>query len=300
MRAKLLLSFLLFLSFFQISAQEYHPLLNNSWWILSDWVSCCRQPYVRTLGPGTDVVIGEYTYKKFIDPFPKWSVNPAVLMDTIYLREDIEARKVYKIVNGEDFLLYDFSLQQGDFITVKEVLYQASVDEVPVGDGMRKRITLESVPLFNGSHVYQRWIEGVGSNAHPFYPDHFLYADAMSSGGGYRVYTKCSFQDNQFVYGNPEFCGTAAMLGVDESAINNPNIIFSPNPFASELTIESPSVLQNAAFKLYNVQGQLVRETRNLSGYKITIHRENLSRGVYFVQLYEDGKLLKSDKILVD
>lgn len=302
MRTKLLFTAVFFLGFLKSAmAQEYHPLLNNVSWIASDWVSCCRMPIVKTFEPGTQVTIGEYTYTKFVDPFPKWGGNPSVLMDTIYLREDIEARKVYKIVDGEDFLLYDFSLEQGDEITIKGVAFTALIDEVPVDGGTRKRITLQSIPLTHGQHVYQYWIEGVGTNAHPFYPDFYMYAPVLSGGGGYRVHTRCSFQNGLHVYGNTEYCNTArAVLGVEENDLLNSDIIFSPNPLVTTLTIDSGLLLENASVKLYNTQGQLVREMTNLSGKKLTLNRENLSSGLYFVQLLENGKPIKTAKILVD
>ncbi len=302
MKTKLLFSAFFLLPFLESAfAQEYHPLLNNISWVASDWVSCCRMPVVKTFEEGTNVTIGDHTYTKFIDPFPKWSSNPPVLMDTIYLREDIEARKVYKIVAGEDFLLYDFSLVQGDEITIKGVLFTASVDEVAVDGGSRKRITLQSVPLFNGQHVYQYWIEGVGTNAHPFYPDFYMYAPVMSSGGGYRVSTRCSFQNGTHIYGDTGYCITSrAVLANEENEFLNPEITFSPNPLTDILTIDSHAMLVNAAVKLYNPQGQLLREIKNLSGKKMTISRDNLSSGLYFVELLENGKPLKTAKIIVD
>lgn len=302
MKAKLLFTLFFLLSFLESAfSQEYHPLLNNPSWIASDWVSCCRMPVVKTFEEGTNVVIGDHTYTKFIDPFPKWSVNPPVLMDTIYLREDIQARKVYKIVDGEDFLLYDFSLEQGDEITVKGVAFTVLVDEVPVDGGTRKRITLQSIPLFHGQHVYQYWIEGVGTNAHPFYPDFYMYAPVMSSGGGYRVNTRCSFQNGMHIYGNTEYCITSkSVLANEENELSDSDIVFSPNPLVDVLTIDAGLALENASVKLYNPQGQLVREIGNLSGKKMTINRENLSSGLYFVQLLENGQPVKSAKVLVD
>jgi hypothetical protein len=303
MKTKLLLTAIFLLSFLQNTfAQPYHPLLDNSAWVINDWVSCCQPPEVKIIEPGTDAIIGAYTYKKFVDPFPQWSVSPLVLMDTIYLREDVEAQKVYKIVNGADELLYDFSLENGDLVTVKGVPFTALVDEITVDGGTRKRIKLESVQLFGGGqHVYQTWIEGVGSNAHPFYPDFFMYAPVFSSGGGYRVYTQCSFQNGVHVFGDTEYCGTfAATMGVAQHVFSKTAITFSPNPFVGTLTIDSEVALQNASFKLYNLQGRLVKEVGNLNGRKMTVSRENLNSGMYLAQLSENGKIIKSTQIMVD
>ena len=91
-------------------AQEYHPMLNNASWILRDYVSCCRQPQIKTVEVGEEVVVGSQIYKKFVDPF----ASPNSTNYFVYLREDANERKVYKLVNNEEEILYDFSLEQGD------------------------------------------------------------------------------------------------------------------------------------------------------------------------------------------
>lgn len=297
MKTKLLITAIFLLSFLENSfSQEYHPFLNNSSWILNDMVSCCRQPYIRNINEGVDVVIGAYTYKKFNDPFPSYGSTPGVYLDSIAIREDVTERKVYKMVEGVEVLLYDFSLETGDTIFINGYTWTASVDAFECNGNPRKRITLTTTA---GNYTLtQRWIEGVGSNAHPFYPARNIYS-VMSSGGGYNIYTKCSFQDGAHIYGNADYCGLQ-MLGTANPVFNQDNVVFSPNPVVSELTIDAQSALQDATFKMYNVQGQLVREIGRLNGQKVTIGRENLNSGLYFIQLFENGKPIKSGKILVD
>lgn len=299
MKTKLLFLFTLICSIAGASAQEYHSLLQQPSWVVYDWVSCCRPPVTKVIQPGTDVVIGAHTYKKFIDPFPQFSVSTNTLMDTIYMREDNDAKKVYKIVNGVDELLYDFSLQTGDEITLKGVAFSATTDEIAVNGGTRRRITLESIPLFNDEHVYQVWIEGVGTDAHPFYPDFFMYAPVYSSGGGYRVYTQCSFQGSTHVFGDPEYCGDFAPLGTANFEVAS-NVFFSPNPMGQTLFIDADQPLKSAELNLYNANGQRIRQVLNLSGNKISIARENLTSGWYIAELIQDGKPVKSAKIIVD
>lgn len=297
MKTKLLFPILVLFSIFQSGfSQEYHPLLNNTSWVVSDWVSCCRPPIFEVIPEGTDEVIGSHTYKKFTDPFPSYDPVTGDNATIVYIREEADTKRVYRMVNGNEQLIYDFSLENGDQITLEGITFNASIDELTVNTGVRKRITLESVELFNGQPIRQIWIEGVGSNAHPFYPGFFMYAEVFSSGGGYRVYTRCEYQNGEHVFGNPPVCA-AQQMGVAENALHNPDIIFSPNPFTAHLTIDAENGLADATFKLYNVQGQLVREINNLSGKKITIGRENLSSGLYFVQLFENNRLVKSQKL---
>ncbi|WP_309641634.1 T9SS type A sorting domain-containing protein [Flavobacterium sp.] len=290
MKAKLFFTAILLCSFFESTfSQDYHPLLNNSTWVLRDYVSCCRMPETKTIEAGEDVVIGANTYKKFIDPFSYPSNSDYI----VYLREDVDERKVYKLVNGSEVLLYDFNLFTGDTFG----MFDVTSDYININGEDHKRIVLSRYQEEHHINLTQTWIEGVGSNAHPFKPAFNMY-NGLSGSGGYSVHLVCSFQDGQHIYGNQD-CAEL-LLNTDDNVISNSVITFFPNPLVNELTISSDTFLTNAAFKLYNMQGQLVREIDNLSGNKISVNRENLSSGMYFIQLFENNKLIKSDKMLVE
>jgi Secretion system C-terminal sorting domain len=296
MKAKLLLATALLLAFFGTATAQYHPFLNNSSWIVNDWVSCCMPPEVHTIQEGTATVIGDYTYTMFNDPFP--TQDSGAVIPTVYLREDVAAQKVYKRVDGVDTLLYDFSLENGDTVSQYGFTFTATVDQIAVNDGVRKRITLRSVELYHDEQLKQIWIEGVGTTAHPFYPERNMYVVA-SSGGGYQIRTRCSFQNGEHVFGNANCAPSSALSTTSETTLES-NITFTPNPMVTQLTISSTLELQNATLRLYNAQGQLVRETANLNGKSLVVNRDNLAAGLYVAQLFKDGKLLKTAKFIVD
>lgn len=301
MKTKFLLPVIVLFSFLgNAFSQEYHPLLNNSSWVLSAGGSCCVPPVVHFINEGTDAVIGQYTYKKFFDPFPGHDSNFNSI-DTVYIREDVAARKVYKIVNGSDALLYDFNLELDDTITQYGYTWTVTeVEQVSCNAGLRKKLKLQTYSDYYHRTFTMRWIEGVGSNAHPFYPERNIYS-VLSAGGGYNYYTNCSFQDGLQVYGDPEYCGSmAAPLSTETNTAPNRQIAFSPNPLVTSFNIDSGYTLQNANLKLYDTRGQFVREFTNLSGRKITLNRENLSSGLYFAQLFENGQVVKTAKLIVD
>lgn len=292
MKAKLLLAGIFLFSFSENSvSQEYHPYLENPTWVVSDWVSCCRPPYVRYIAEGLDAQIGEFNYKKFKDPFPMSGA------DTVYVREDINERKVYRHQDDGDVLIYDFSLEQGDNITLNNIEFVAAVDEIECNDGNRKRIILSSVQQYNGHTLTQTWIEGVGTTAHPFYPARNMY-NVMSSGGGTVYTTRCGFQNNEHVYGNPDLC--LQYLSNPTTEALERGVTFSPNPFATEFVIASGIDLHDAILRMYNAQGQLVREIKNINGQRMAIQRGDLSTGVYFVQLLQHGELIRTEKIMAD
>ncbi|HRG18434.1 MAG TPA: T9SS type A sorting domain-containing protein [Flavobacterium lutivivi] len=288
MKTKIFIIALFFISFKnEILSQEYHPLLNNSAWIVYDWVSCCTPSQDWAITEEEEVVIGSHVYKKFIHTF-KDSYSPT------FVREDVATKKVYKIVNGVDTLLYDFGLNEGDTITQYGNTFVAHVDYVDLPIGSRKRITLQSIEQYCDQSVTQVWIEGVGSNKHPFYPNYNMY-NVCSSGGGYNIATRCSFQNGERVFGSD--C-PMSLLGVNTN-FESRKIEFFPNPFSRQLNITTSTDFENASLKLFNSVGQLVMEKNNLNGKSISIERENLSNGIYLVELLQEGNVLTKSKLIV-
>ena len=281
-------------------SQEYHPFLNNSSWILYDWVSCCRPSEVKIIPEATDTIIGAYTYKKFDDPFPQNDTNFNPIY-TVCLREDVVAKKVYKIVNGVDALLYDFSLENGDMISQYGNTFTATVDYIVVNDGTnRKRITLQSTETYCSQSLEQIWIEGIGSNKHPFYPENNMY-NVCSAGGGESIYTRCSFQNGVHLFGNVDCIDVMeSFLEVNQTEANSLKVQFSPNPFTTQLTIQSDVAFQNTTIRIYSAIGQLVYEKDNQSGTQLKINRSDLQRGFYLIQLSQKGKIITTTKIIAE
>jgi len=111
------------------------------------------------------------------------------------------------------------------------------------------------------------------------------------------IYIDCVYQNEEHVFGNGD---CTSMLATTNTFDAGQKVVFSPNPVATELAISSAWPLENATFKMYNMQGQLVREIHNLNGTQLSLNRENLNTGLYLAELYEDGALIKTAKIIVD
>ncbi len=89
---------------------------------------------------------------------------------------------------------------------------------------------------------------------------------------------------------------------ITSGILENPTkSVFSitPNPFISSAIIKTSLSLKNATLRIYNTQGQMVRQVRSISGQIATISRDNLPSGLYFVQLSEDDKILGEEKLIV-
>lgn len=289
MKTKIFIIALFLISFKnEIYSQEYHPLLNDSAWIVYDWVSCCTPSQEWTITQEEEVVIDSHVYKKFIHTF-RDSYSPT------FVREDVVAKKVYKLVNGVDTLIYDFSMNEGDTIVQYGNTFIAHIDYVDLPNvGLRKRITLQSIEQYCDQSLTQMWIEGVGSTKHPFYPNYNMYS-VCSSGGGYNIATKCSFQNGNRVFGTD----CQLQLSQENFTPQSKEVKFYPNPFSTQMNIISPNDFENASFKLYNSVGQLVLERNNLNGKSITLERENLSNGIYLIQLFQEGKMLTTNKLVI-
>ncbi|MFC6876687.1 M43 family zinc metalloprotease [Flavobacterium myungsuense] len=87
-------------------------------------------------------------------------------------------------------------------------------------------------------------------------------------------------------------CGT---LGLNEFEAVNAIAVY-PNPVSQYFMITSPQI-QIDEVELYNVLGQLVK-TQKLIQTNNTIHIEELPYGTYYLRIYNQGKFLKTDKII--
>ena len=74
---------------------------------------------------------------------------------------------------------------------------------------------------------------------------------------------------------------------------------FYPNPFCSQTTLQTNFYLQNAKLIISNIFGETVKLIENLSGNTIALERDNLSAGIYFVQLIEKNSIIATKKIII-
>jgi len=87
--------------------------------------------------------------------------------------------------------------------------------------------------------------------------------------------------------------------GINEIAEEDYLITIFPNPFSTQTTFHTGNLLKNAALTVYNLYGQQVKQIKNISGQTVTLFRDNLSSGLYFIQLTEDSKVITADKLII-
>ncbi len=287
MKTKLLIGVLFFVGIINVYSQEYHPFLNGSAWSIQ--ISDFGGTEVRTIMPGEEVAVDSNTYTKFFD---------TVFNTDVYIREDTAARKVYRIVEDYETLLYDFSLELGQTVTLNDG-YEYTVESVSmvnVNGGQRKQLYLAH--HLGQLTYFEIWLEGVGSTTLPLKPTYELFTDPSFS-------VRCSSQNGIQIYnrglaynGIPTTCDLP--LSIDINNTKYQGVTFSPNPFNTELNLQNSEYLQNATIIIYNKLGQTIREIKDINGKDFTISRDNLQSGIYFLQIVDEDHLITKKIIVSD
>ena len=74
---------------------------------------------------------------------------------------------------------------------------------------------------------------------------------------------------------------------------DNINYIVYPNPFSDYTTIRFLNANPVQHIDLIDVNGRIVRIIDNINRSSVTIHRENLTPGIYFIRIHSDDIYVK-------
>jgi len=73
-----------------------------------------------------------------------------------------------------------------------------------------------------------------------------------------------------------------------------------PNPFSSQLVMQTNFNMKKAELFVDNIFGQTVKYVSNIAGVSFTLLRENLPNGIYFLRLSDgNDKIITSEKIVI-
>ncbi|MEI6765744.1 MAG: T9SS type A sorting domain-containing protein [Bacteroidota bacterium] len=84
----------------------------------------------------------------------------------------------------------------------------------------------------------------------------------------------------------------------DDLTVGNGMLIY-PNPFSTFTTIQLNSADANSDLIIYNLYGQQVKQMKNISAQKITLHRDNIPCGMYFIRLTQDDKVIATERLVI-
>ena len=87
-------------------------------------------------------------------------------------------------------------------------------------------------------------------------------------------------------------------VGLKEISEENLISIF-PNPFSTMATLQTEKKLKGALLTIFNSHGKQVNRIKNINGQTITITRDNLAAGLYFLRLSQGSKIIATEKLII-
>ena len=249
-----------------------------------------------------DTIIGSNTYHKFFTPY----VDPIDTCGGIHsfgstgykgcFRQNITAKNIFYIPpwNNVEYLLYDFNLQIGDSIrgflvngcSPVQIPVVIGIDSILIGSNYRTRWQLSTLSSI---------IEGIGAIDGPLEG----LCDQISN---LAPNLMCYSQNNTILYSSPPFW-SAQTCNLITSVTNNASkyilpTIF-PNPFHTTAAFKVDPTFENSELNIYNLLGGQVKHQR-INNQSTIINRDELTDGIYFLQLINDQGHILIEKFVVE
>jgi hypothetical protein len=270
---KTIVLFITALASFASSAQ-FAPMLNeNHYWVGKVYGFGTFDYFDHLSG---DTVINSMVYKKL---YTSYSLEGEQYLIAI-LREDLDSGRVYKW-EGTEKLLYDFSLEQGESVTVNsmgmdQVIEITSVSQVYVGGELRRQLSFNDVlgPAY--------WIEGVGSSYRPSDSVIGNVADYLPS-------LSCFYADNALVWSNP-LSSLSCELQLEVEGEKEQILQLWPNPCSDKIRIIDGLTGQSKV-ELFDMTGELLHTEMSVLGNVFEIDTQTLAPGLYSLKLSQDERV---------
>jgi hypothetical protein len=304
MKKALVLSLLTIITFSRFS--QNHKLIDES----KKWVMQEVQGDINALPPDYDIIhyfhffagdsiVNGVTYAKlYHQQFHKSIYNyrqPFYVNDTLQmaymeglLREDTLNQRAYKLVNGKEELLFDFSVQQNDTILL-EYLKMITSDTIGIVDSVRT-VLLANQSVKKSIHYNhpnraicepQTWIESVGSPngiLNPF----CIVGLGFNVSGGQLI---CHFDNGGNIYGD---CNYPRFVTGTEFVNPLEQVFIYPNPVSETLFFTGQS-----RYSIFNLAGQLLVEGK---GESVNVNK--VPNGLFTIELVNEKGAKSVQKIL--
>lgn len=237
--------------------------------------------------------------------------------DTVYysidgfviVREDTAEQKVYNryfsdynTPSAPEYLIYDFSLNEGDSIYFNELTNICSgigwytVDSVRIKTffGTDRKIYYLNEKAQKSPYTII-WIEGIGSLAGIQYYNSFPMIYDWQCGE-----LTCCYLNNELLYQSyyGELYGCSFEY-LDINECNNFDVKIYPNPVSciSKLEFNNPDAGIFTLY-IYDFTGKLINIETTSNAYFL-IEKNTNSKGLYFCKLFTDNKEIYSEKFII-
>lgn len=205
-----------------------------------------------------DTIINSIEYRT-INRIRVFSNETIQVLENMYLRHDQENDQVYRHLDSTEYLLYDFSAEKGDTITVKIIDWEEISYSHLVVDSIRVEVFSDSIQRrvqychqINNFQFYfgGKRIEGIGS-------DMFLLpVNGLACDAGCARHFRC-YQDSKVVITNPNIgCEELVTSSYQEYSYLD-KIKLYPNPTKGFLYIENQSIFEVDRFELLDLTGRI-------------------------------------------
>ena len=273
--------------------------MKNFLFIFSILLIACRALGQTLNFPDSNAIWSVYDQKYFVDGdslfnatlYNKYyTTNDSVVASGAFyalLREDTTTGKVFSISAGQtqEQLLYDFSLQVGDTVSVYPISFPYytgavkvqvdAVDSLLLGNTYHKRLKITGYDQNTGYDEY--WIEGIGSTMG-------IFNSGITGVVVFDIYYPtllCFERDGNLLYDNPDFadCYEDYPTGLTElEFIQNINVF--PNPFSQTVTVEAGEIINS--IKIIDLEGKIIKHAL-IESQKKQLDMTGINQGVYFV-----------------
>ncbi|WP_338409537.1 T9SS type A sorting domain-containing protein [uncultured Flavobacterium sp.] len=290
------LIFLALLCFQFSNAQAYLPLLDqtNQWHFTSCNFGCLTDVYYTD---GDTIVNG--LNHKILDGYH-------YISRSFLLRENTSAKKVYLTkVNANsnpEYLLYDFSLNEGDTFNIINPLSPFPQNGGPfILDSIRMKPLLNNIDF---KHFYFSptstntisttnvvWIEGVGGKS-------LINAPGGNAAINEAGHLSCFFKNSVLVYSQLDSISECSY-----QTLENNNFVFSTSQVIrseqkNRFYITNSNKIEK--IEIYNIKGQRLNLLSFNKNLLIELSLENTSSGLYFILAFDDLNRYKRFKIIVE
>ncbi len=286
---KHLLFFTIFLcAAYQSTAQTYYPIpMQNAWWY--ELSSGRGFSYHYTLTPSYDTIINGITYRAIIERAGRNDYVNRGYMGA--MREDNRIVYFCPRDSSQEMVLYDFNVQLGDTVNgwygAPDTCVAIEIDSVQDCHGnYRRKIYL------SGGYVQAWIIEGVGASTGLLSPLQEIILDQ-----GYHLL--CLHENDSAAYSqlwyNCAMCNDTT-IAIQRTAPASSPISFYPNPSNSRIFFEGINQQSDYDILIYNSLGQLILQKELAEDYSLPL--SSLPKGVYILQVWQQGKLALSQKLI--